>query len=61
MHTADFTFVFDCERHGVRSEESSCWGNQEPNYEGDSDTQGMSSDEESELDRLLDDEEENMR
>lgn len=34
---------------------------EEPDYEGDSDAEGMSSGEESELDRLLADEEEIMR
>lgn len=45
----------------VRVGETSSEQPQEHNYEGDSDTQGISSGEESELDRLLDDEEENMR
>jgi len=45
----------------VRVGERSSNQSQEPNYEGDSDNEGMSSGEESELDRPLSDEEENMR
>ena len=45
----------------VRVGETSSEQPPEPDYEGDSDAEGMSSGEESELDRLLDDEEENAR
>jgi len=48
----------------LAAKKSSCWGNKlrtvrwEPNYEGDSDAEGMSSAKKSESDRLLADEEE---
>ena len=44
----------------ARVGETSSEQSQEPNYEGDSEAEGMSSGEESKLDRLLADEEENM-